>query len=771
MAEIPFFVYSLADELTLCDYEAGIEVSVNRIRERSIKEARKYNYYLPDYVYRNRFDSESEELEETEWLSDYLVNGLTFLAKKYLVFHSGKLYVKKELHEEWMQIMSVCPPLIIVAAYFLEQFQREDKKKVFFEKVLVKQFKGTAQRSPLMFDLENIVKKEGGLSDMHIHLNGSTETDVLWWKQMGCIDRWIDTIREAFRKNLVKQQYEQENYSDINLLINRIRRAKGLIVESYKDEIWDDEVFERIENLYHPYREYPVLAKAAYYYLVMLNKIQHGSERLARLLHQILLIESMVHKLVVQQDTQKGFTQFQMITENDIRWKHEATSYRDRFEQLAVDVDFCFLKYLEGRFSPKPTKEGNRELIKKIASDFLSIKEKIRKEHKEVDIELGLIAHFIKRKENIFNEQERHCRLRKDVRDKGITLLAAQRYLCFNPKIDKKIEIAGIDAAANEMDAGPEVFSPTFRWLRQQWKGTNDLRITFHAGEDFVHVLSGLRMMCEAVEFLGMTQGDRIGHGTAAGINPELWVERVGDAIHIQTGEWLDDLLVMYKLIQSPENPYMELRAKLPTIHNEIEELTLEIYGAVLGIDILYKCWQCRKYEPDVYLKDKPVYPKDTEEEQKEIAELLSNKYVRDNYYDYHYDVETKKRYSKLKRIPLRDGLFTMEELVMIQNLVLHKIAAKNIALEVPISSNLCISFYRRLEEHHIGRWLEGHSSGKLLIPPIVLGSDDPGIFMTNIYIEYARLMNYLEQKGYNFVERINMMQEINRNSKYYAFS
>ena len=119
----------------------------------------------------------------------------------------------------------------------------------------------------------------------------------------------------------------------------------------------------------------------------------------------------------------------------------------------------------------------------------------------------------------------------------------------------------------------------------------------------------------------------------------------------------------------------------------------------------------------------------------------------------------------------MRNGLFTMKELVLIQNLLLHQIAIKNIALEVPISSNLCISFYRRLSEHHIGRWLEGHSFGNLLIPPIVLGSDDPGIFMTNIYIEYARLMNYLEQKGYNFVERINMIQEINRNSKYYAFS
>lgn len=503
----------------------------------------------------------------------------------------------------------------------------------------------------------------------------------------------------------------------------------------------------------------------------MLNKIQHGSERTARMFHQLLLIQGVIHRLVVQQETQKGFTQFQMITENDIRWRHESLGYRQRFEQLAMDVDFCFLEYLEGRFAPKSTKEENRLLIRKIVSDFFYVKEKIEKRFQKTP-QLGLIAHFIKKKENLFNEQERYFRLRKEVRDKGITLLVAQHYLRCNPKLGKNIEIAGIDAAANEMDAGPEVFSPTFRWLRKHWKGKNDLRITFHAGEDFVHILSGLRMMYEAVEFLDMKQGDRIGHGTAAGINPNLWLDRVGDTVYVKTGEWLDDLLIAYKLIQSPNNPYMDLRAKLPTIHNEIEELTFEIYGKVLGIDILYKCWQCRKYEPDVYLKDKTVYPQDSIEEQKDILELLSNELVRENYFKYHYDIKIKKKYCKLRRVSLQDGLFTMKELVMIQNLLLHQIAVNNIALEVPISSNLCISFYRKLGEHHIGRWLEGHSSdGNLLIPPVVIGSDDPGIFMTNIYIEYARLMNYLEQKGYNFVERINKIQEINRNSKYYTFT
>ena len=66
------------------------------------------------------------------------------------------------------------------------------------------------------------------------------------------------------------------------------------------------------------------------------------------------------------------------------------------------------------------------------------------------------------------------------------------------------------------MSAGPEVFSPAFRYMRNHWTGNEDLRITFHAGEDFVHLLSGLRMIVEAEEFLEMRQGDRIGHGKAA---------------------------------------------------------------------------------------------------------------------------------------------------------------------------------------------------------------------------------------------------------------
>ena len=64
-----------------------------------------------------------------------------------------------------------------------------------------------------------------------------------------------------------------------------------------------------------------------------------------------------------------------------------------------------------------------------------------------------------------------------------------------------------------------------------------------------------------------------------------------------------------------------------------------------------------------------------------------------------------------------------------------------------------------------------GSSDHNLLIPAVVMGTDDPGIFMTNIYIEYARLMTYLENKGYSINERIEKVLQLNRISTFYSFS
>ena len=137
---------------------------------------------------------------------------------------------------------------------------------------------------------------------------------------------------------------------------------------------------------------------------------------------------------------------------------------------MSYDNDFLFLKHIEGRFAPKATLNDNLALVHGIINGYKSYKKHLaNKLGKDLAPKLQLVAHFIKQKDtNPTDRQIRHRELRKDIRRKGHALYLMMLYASF--KKIKECEVVGIDAAANEMDAGPEVFAPTFHWLRKRWR-------------------------------------------------------------------------------------------------------------------------------------------------------------------------------------------------------------------------------------------------------------------------------------------------------------
>ena len=94
--------------------------------------------------------------------------------------------------------------------------------------------------------------------------------------------------------------------------------------------------------------------------------------------------------------------------------------------------------------------------------------------------------------------------------------------------------VVGIDAAGDEMSTPPRELAEVFRMVRQHvrrqtpYPGRAPLRLrrTFHAGEDFRDLLTGLRHVAEAVELLGLEPGERIGHGLALAFEPGDWYGR-----------------------------------------------------------------------------------------------------------------------------------------------------------------------------------------------------------------------------------------------------
>ncbi|AVM73150.1 amidohydrolase family protein [Magnetospirillum gryphiswaldense] len=227
---------------------------------------------------------------------------------------------------------------------------------------------------------------------------------------------------------------------------------------------------------------------------------------------------------IVQQRSQIGFDQFQKITINEVRERLEKSTYVDRFQQAEYtpqgDIDV-----LEGRFAPKKTAKELRKLLKQIRDSYSLYKGEPIRNWQELAqpkedrpeappegrrLRLNLVAHFAKQPDNRKVEACRHYLLRRSLRRQVAALLAVME------DRDQRVPIVGFDAAANELHAPPEVFAPVFRHLRAR----GHQNFTYHAGEDFRHLLSGIRTVLEAVTFLGMTPGNRIGHGTALGLDP-----------------------------------------------------------------------------------------------------------------------------------------------------------------------------------------------------------------------------------------------------------
>ena len=112
----------------------------------------------------------------------------------------------------------------------------------------------------------------------------------------------------------------------------------------------------------------------------------------------------------------------------------------------------------------------------------------------------------------------------------------------------------GVDLCTDEAGVPIWVMAPLVRWVRDSGRyaaialrraGFSEiapLRTTVHAGEDFVHLLSGLRRLDEAVRYLELEEGDRIGHGLALGIDPEMWAKRTERIVQTRE-ERLFDLL------------------------------------------------------------------------------------------------------------------------------------------------------------------------------------------------------------------------------------
>ena len=777
----------LNDIDSLLEYErlwgSSVLMSMPKIVRRMTAVERSNNNSVPDTYLEGLAQCNIGDRYKT--LAQLLYQIPSDMAKEYLIQYGDSLYVKSEQFESWMEHIVSIPPSFFIAGFMLQEFTLDllqvPVELYSFVKKRLSKFAYTAMLHPFMPELERWVEQTNGLHDLHVHLNGSTETDAIWIYMLHHQDLILRDFTIAYNKQSSLRKLAEQILPDftplrLQILLSHARQLRNdMLTMVSACEHKSRATCTKIDYLWKNFSSRnglgPMVGEILLLLIVFAELRKTQNSVLARKLHHYLLLKGVAHRFCVQQKSQVGFPQFQMMTNNSFRDEIEK-SYEQRFLQLTGSSSCVHTGMIEGRFSPKDTATGNYKMLQSIESGYKKALEKLNTNGRmsgACNFQLSLVAHFIKKPETIKSKKVeiRHYFLRKELEKKSYALMATLK----TPR-GKRL-IVGIDAAASELDASPEVFAPTFNFLSRQ----GIKHITYHAGEDFRHILSGIRTIVEAITFLKMKRGDRIGHGTALGIDPLLWSKRINGKCYISQGEWLDDLVFLWHVIRCNDE-LSDLTTSLPRIESTIAELSSLVYGHYIHPSLLYKVWQIRCYDPECLFgirsrsESLKLYEID---EISQYEQMMKRKTFQEVLRKYHAPIENsifsqyRIAYDKLVEIEV-GKLVSCEQLRLVQNWVLGEVSKKGIVIEALPTSNLRISYYNSIDEYHIGRWTNNDCMA-VAMPAVVIGSDDPGIFMTNIYNEYARVYNYFNDSSVSAVKRLDIMKTIRESSEIYKFN
>lgn len=291
-------------------------------------------------------------------------------------------------------------------------------------------------------------------------------------------------------------------------------------------------------------------------------------------------------------------------------------------------------------------------------------------------------------------------------------------------------KLVGLDAAGSEFSARPEDFGPVFRYAKLM----KIERATFHAGEDFYDITDGLRTMDEAVLFLHLTQGDRLGHGLALGLDAWSFYECRHFTVAIPQMILLDNLVWIYYKAQQ-YNISIE-----PSVFMFIQEKCFALYQELYNRDNFdfFHYWNSMLLRSNQQESNKHSFTSwqaaacCTNErcllaaKDKTALQMFSN-----------YQEKKKKRQTISCKFPRGYA----ELVVLVQESLQSEFADRGIAIECNPSSNLKIGRFQKYEDHPIFRFSPPDAqSSDLPVLQVSVCTDDRGVFSTSLQNEFSLL-------------------------------
>ena len=369
---------------------------------------------------------------------------------------------------------------------------------------------------------------------------------------------------------------------------------------------------------------------------------------------------------------------------------------------------------------------------------------------------VGLVLHLLKRKDETVPYK---CLLdgieEKEKLQFGILEKKYIEQIAIMNRLRNQVEgmdryIVGLDAASIESATPVWVFVKAYEQARDSMIETigygencrQSLRFTFHAGEGFRHILSGLRRVDEAVTFLKFHAGDRIGHGTALGISAEQWW-RYNPFVVLPRGEALDNYIWAYYVLSRDT---VECSSTLLAyLERRVYEFAKGIYGRGQNISLqilvegYLKMFDTKSGDYDKCKMAKDVGFCEAVKSDTCNAILWNGEKIA-------FSRHCKKFLTEME-CPIHYEVTKQDIQIteMLQEILRQKLSQGGIIVEVNPSSNMAIGEVDKITENQIYTLNQPGGQNNVMV---CINSDDPTVFHTNVSNELAFIYYGMLYKG-----------------------
>ncbi len=484
--------------------------------------------------------------------------------------------------------------------------------------------------------------------------------------------------------------------------------------------------------------------------------------------YMYLLLKENFRAEIVQVNMQPGFYNFKQYQDRKDFIYDSFPGYNAEALRLSINASQSsqHIPSFEARLGPK---HSTKEMVRQIRNNEKYVQDAggLRP-----DFALFYVYHFIKSPEEPYDGpiHPRDFKLREKVRLQAgaiAGLMRSSQQMC-----DK---VLGIDAANIEIRCRPEVFAVAYRYLSDlafshvpdaflNQSTAPHLHRTYHAGEDFLDIADGLRAIDEAIFFLGLKRGDRLGHALALGVDPVEHYRFKTSRIVLCKQDLLDNLV--WLLFRS-----QEIGANLDTqlgnrLHTRAKALFAEIYGPFTrdsgytnDLQDYYYSMQLRGDLPELYMTlpysrvnsfRTGGYESYSENPVKKIESYRKDPAISTLYQVYHYDRAVRTAGRMVQEFHIDEAYIRlMREM---QDKMSGYISQKGLMIECNPTSNYLIGTFRRYDRHPIFRFNNAEllrADGTPLKSPqisVSINTDDLGVFDTSLENEYAILAAALER-------------------------